>query len=646
MKKILIFLFSFFALYGVGFATVSGTNNSVSYTCTGTTGPYTFSFPVYEATDLSVIQTYISTGTVTPITSGYYTVTPVNNDYMNGGSLTLTNTCVSGNTLTITRATAETQAQSFTDGMPALYESFESGLDKLTMMIQDRLVGTVGPQGPQGPQGLTGGPNYDVDALATYGGGTSFTQATIAAALSAIGTTTKATLLLAPGTWVISSNADWSAYTNIIFKLPNGAVISHGAFTLKIPNLNAGLYQVFSGAGLVTLSSVVTVYPEWFGSPVTDVQINQAIQSSPASNAPTTPVTQGSPVFLSNAYTISNPILLNREGVSLKADTITGATLNVSTDINPILVSAKLVEVDNIIISSSNVSPTKAGLALIDGAIQDRFSNIAVYGFAYSVALYSATSAGVFNNEFVGLDAEGATIYSVWISEGLGTQGWVNENHFSGGEYTPAVTGSNVYITGNAFNSPSHNTFTNLSFGGGNSLAFAVHDEGENAFVNCRVEVNGYGIFIDNATGNWGSVSEISGNWYSCKWPHTFVYQGKAHVNADNFSGGVVGGSRVSTTVNNTSSLGQTVLYVASTTGFLVGDKIAIDQGGVRAEWGQVLSIQSGTSLTLVNNLSYTHTLAQADGVEQEELQTGTLYDYPTSGHLTLMVNGNIAITY
>ena len=59
-----------------------------------------------------------------------------------------------------------------------------------------------------------------------------------------------------------------------------------------------------------------------------------------------------------------------------------------------------------------------------------------------------------------------------------------------------------------------------------------------------------------------------------------------------------------------------------------------------------MLSIQSGTSLTLVNNLSYTHTLAQADGVEQEELQTGTLYDYPTSGHLTLMVNGNIAITY
>ena len=97
-----------------------------------------------------------------------------------------------------------------------------------------------------------------------YSSGT-YTQATIEAALTAIGTTNKATLLLRPGTWVISSNANWSAYTNVTFKIEPGAVISHGAFTVNIPNLDASLYQIFSGTGLVTLSgNVKEAYPDWY----------------------------------------------------------------------------------------------------------------------------------------------------------------------------------------------------------------------------------------------------------------------------------------------------------------------------------------------------------------------------------------------
>ena len=126
---------------------------------------------------------------------------------------------------------------------------------------------------------------YEVDALYDYGSGTSFTQATIESALTAIGTTNKATLLLRPGTWVISSNADWSAYTNVTFKIVPGAVISHGAFTVKIPNLEASLCQVFSGTGLITISGNEDVYPEWWGAVgdgVTSdsVAINKAIAST------------------------------------------------------------------------------------------------------------------------------------------------------------------------------------------------------------------------------------------------------------------------------------------------------------------------------------------------------------------------------
>lgn len=103
---------------------------------------------------------------------------------------------------------------------------------------------------------------YEYDAK-TYGD--SFSSATIDAALTAIGTTTQATLFLRPGTWTISANKDWSAYTNITFKIPRGAFISRGAYTITLPTVpEAGLYQIFLGTGTVTIPG--EKYPEWFGA--------------------------------------------------------------------------------------------------------------------------------------------------------------------------------------------------------------------------------------------------------------------------------------------------------------------------------------------------------------------------------------------
>ena len=96
---------------------------------------------------------------------------------------------------------------------------------------------------------------YEVDALMVYGGGVNYTDTTIQSALTAIGTTQKATILLRPGTWVFSASHDWSAYTNIVFKMPIGAVISHSAHTLTIynqPEVGAA-YNTFLGAGTVTI---------------------------------------------------------------------------------------------------------------------------------------------------------------------------------------------------------------------------------------------------------------------------------------------------------------------------------------------------------------------------------------------------------
>jgi hypothetical protein len=125
--------------------------------------------------------------------------------------------------------------------------------------------------------GAASSSSYVVDVLATYGAGITYTDASIIAALTAIGLTTKATLLLQPGTWVITGSRDWSAYTNIVFKFAFGAVMSHGSYTVAIYNQpEAGAYTIFTGAGAVT----ITKYPQeqaWFGNAervdATDIQV-------------------------------------------------------------------------------------------------------------------------------------------------------------------------------------------------------------------------------------------------------------------------------------------------------------------------------------------------------------------------------------
>jgi hypothetical protein len=128
---IILFLISGSTLFG----TVTSTNNSVTYTCSNSTGPFSFSFPAYDAGSIQVIETVGTTSTTIP--SSQYTITIVNHSFANGGSISLSTACATGNLLTIQRVTEETQLSSFTEYMPALYKTFEYGLDKLTEEIQD-----------------------------------------------------------------------------------------------------------------------------------------------------------------------------------------------------------------------------------------------------------------------------------------------------------------------------------------------------------------------------------------------------------------------------------------------------------------------------------------------------------------------------
>lgn len=77
---------------------------------------------------------------------------------------------------------------------------------------------------------------YEVDALLSYGSGVNYTDTTIMAACTAVGLSYK-TILIRPGIWTQIANRDYTSICpNAFFKFAPSAVISQGAFTVKLPN--------------------------------------------------------------------------------------------------------------------------------------------------------------------------------------------------------------------------------------------------------------------------------------------------------------------------------------------------------------------------------------------------------------------------
>ena len=136
MKRIVLII-GFMLAAVAAHATVTSQTISVTYTCTGSVGPYAFVFAASAPAALQVTEN----GTV--LASTAYTVTAVNNNLDNGGSVTLNAPCASG-TLVLTRVTPLTQTSVFTDNMPVPMKTFENGLDKLTEIDQELYEGKAG----------------------------------------------------------------------------------------------------------------------------------------------------------------------------------------------------------------------------------------------------------------------------------------------------------------------------------------------------------------------------------------------------------------------------------------------------------------------------------------------------------------------
>ncbi|TET10505.1 hypothetical protein E3J84_03935 [Candidatus Aerophobetes bacterium] len=89
----------------------------------------------------------------------------------------------------------------------------------------------------------------------------------------------------------------------------------------------------------------------------------------------------------------------------------------------------------------------------------------------------------------------------------------------------------------------------------------------------------------------------------------------------------------ITTTVDLDSAVDQKVLSVAATTGFTKGGIVIIGEGTVRQEVRLIGSVQVGVSLTMFENLEYTHTAVQADAVElQREIHKVVRVEYASTG--------------
>jgi hypothetical protein len=120
--------------------------------CNGVLKNFTFTFPIISSSDLVVTLTNTTTGAETTLAETTdYTVADPNGvmssraDYSSGGSITTTaaDAYSASYTITIERSIPYTQEVDLTEAMPTLYETFEDGLDKVTMLVQQvRDMGT------------------------------------------------------------------------------------------------------------------------------------------------------------------------------------------------------------------------------------------------------------------------------------------------------------------------------------------------------------------------------------------------------------------------------------------------------------------------------------------------------------------------
>lgn len=142
--------------------TVPALPNYITFAGNGTTGPFSFSFPFPQNSDLtaSVID---SSGSIT--SAQIASITGAGSD--TGGSVTLVTALIVGSTLTVYRSLPVQQQTQLPNGGPYFAATVEAALDYLTMLVQQlQTTVAITPKAVTSPSTTT-----FVNADASAGGG-------------------------------------------------------------------------------------------------------------------------------------------------------------------------------------------------------------------------------------------------------------------------------------------------------------------------------------------------------------------------------------------------------------------------------------------------------------------------------------------
>lgn len=278
--------------------TVAANASKVQYNCDGITKAFAFTFNCAATSEVQVILTDANGVETVLVETLNYTVSATGRDYTAGGTVTTVATYATGNKITILRNMAITQEADFYEGQPTLYGTFEQSLDHLARIIQQLYEKTTRSPllprsatisnpvlpNPEGSKYLGWNPsatnleNKSAPVQTTVGA-TSVkylsNYADFATAISAIGST--ATTLVIDTTANVAVDTTTPATLHLRVER-NGAFAVSAGVTLTVGSLEAGLYQIFSGAGTVALGtgSVIAAYPEWWGADNTGVASSSA----------------------------------------------------------------------------------------------------------------------------------------------------------------------------------------------------------------------------------------------------------------------------------------------------------------------------------------------------------------------------------
>lgn len=177
-----------------------------------------------------------------------------------------------------------------------------------------------------------------------------------------------------------------------------------------------------------------------------------------------------------------------------------------------------------------------------------------------------------------------------------------------------------------------NNNYTKIGVNGGGYPSYIIYDTGKQAITSTssqdieltpggnvnitanKLEVGGVEC-LDQNTQFTGSI--VNRTVFRQASADILATSGQSSVNTTN--GAVDLDLPATTTANTTvdadSAAGQKVLNTTATTNFAVNDTVLIGDGTATEETGVVASIQAGVSLTLVSNMTYTHTAVAANTV-------------------------------